>query len=89
MKVWYRLTIPETQTIDTRTTPVTRQFLLRVYGSHKVVVSENGMTTCFAYISRNTIEMTLQKAMNIVSKYADIPYIKHYSKVCKLEVITR
>ena len=89
MKVWYRLTIPETRTINTRTMPVTRQFLLRVYGSHKVVVSENGMTTCFAYISRNPIEMTLRTALYIVQKYTDISYIKHYSKVCKMEVITR
>ena len=89
MKIWYRLTIPETRTIDTHTVQTTRQFLLRVYGRHKVVVSENGMTTCYAYISRQPIEMTLQKAMYIVQKYTDIPYIKHYTKVCKLEVITK
>lgn len=90
MTVWYRLTIPETRTINTLTTPITRQFLLRVYGRHKVVVSENAFTTkAYAYISRSPIEMTLQKAMYIVQKYTDIPYIKHYTKVCKLEVITK
>ena len=89
MKVWYRLTIPETRTINTLTVSTTRQFLLRVYGRHKVVVSENGMTTCYAYVSRQPIEMTLRNALYIVNKYTDIPYIKHYTKVCKLEVITR
>ena len=87
MTVWYRLTIPRIERKGTIILP--RQFLLRVYGSHKVVVSENGMTTCFAYISRNKIEMTLRNALYIINKYADIPYIHHYSRYVKLEVITR
>ena len=87
MTVWYRLTIPRIERKDTVILP--RQFLLRVYGSHKVVVSENGMTTSYAYISTEPIKMTLQKAIYIVKRYTNIPYIKKYTKTCELEVITR
>lgn len=87
MKVWYRLTIPRIERKDTII--LARQFLLRVYGSHKVVVSENGLTTSFTYMSSEPITMTVQKALTIVKMYADIPYIHHYSRYVKLEVITR
>lgn len=86
MVVWYRLTIPRIERKDTVILP--RQFLLRVYGRHKVVVSENGMTTCFTYVTNRNIEMTLQKALTIIKMYACIPYIHHYTRYIRLEVIT-
>lgn len=87
MTVWYRLTIPRIERKDTVILP--RQFLLRVYGSHKVVVSENGMTTCFTYTTNRHIEMSLQKALSIIKMYTPLPYIHHYTRYIKMEVITR
>ena len=87
MTVWYRLTIPRIERKDTVILP--RQFLLRVYGRHKVVVSENGFTTSFGYISTKPIEMTLQKALSIIKMYVPIPYIHHYTRYIKMEVNTK
>lgn len=76
MKIWYRLHTPD------------KTYLLRCYGAHTVVVSVNGMTTAYKYISSEPITMTLQQALHIVKKGFDMPYYKHVTKVCKIEVIT-
>lgn len=76
MKIWYKLHTPN------------KTYLLRCYGAHTVVVSINGMTTSYKYTSSKPIIMTLQQALQIVQKGFAIPYYKHVTKVCRLEVIT-
>lgn len=85
MIVFYRLSIPRIERKGKIILP--RQFLLRAYGSHKVVISEKGSTSCLAYTSSQPIEMTLPKALKLVKMFADIPYIYHYTRYIKLKVI--
>lgn len=75
MKIWYRLHTPD------------KAYLLRCYGAHTVVVSINGMTTAYKYTSTTPIIMTLDQALQIVKKGFSLPYYKHVTKVCRLEVI--
>ena len=77
MKIWYKLYTPD------------KIFLLRCYGAHTVVVSADGMTTSYKYTSSKPIIITLQQALNIVKKAFSIPYYKHVTKVCRLEVIEK
>ena len=75
MKIWYKLHTPD------------KTYLLRCYGAHTVVVSVNGMSTAYKYTSSKPIIMTLQQALQIVKKGFALPYYKHVTKVCRLEVI--
>lgn len=85
--VWYRFTIPHIERKGN--TILSRQFLLRVYGRHTIVITENGMTTSIKCVFKKPIEMTMPFIMHLLSKYFYIPYIHHYTKVCRMEVITK
>lgn len=87
MKIFYRFSIPR---IERKGNIIlARQFLLRVYGRYTVVITENGITTAVKFVSTVPIKMDIYTAMRLISRFFPVPYIHHYSKICKLEVITK
>ena len=85
MTIWYQFTIPRIE--KPHYIILKREFLLRMYGRHTIVLSENGMTTCYKIVYKEPVTMDIRTAMNVISRYMCIPYIHHYTKVCRLEVI--